>query len=337
MTADRQAALDQMVACFEAAPAIYHPSAFWTRYNRVNRQQLTVSGYDHFKRTVSTNYFTWVTGVRNPQFWFLAKRAPLRRWAVVLRGLFDPPVSDQLSRSTAMQFRMLTQLLWLYAVEQDPAGLLAKTDEPRLGDPFSIYLDGRLISQDLANSFLEYTTMAERVAFRDGLTVCELGAGSGRVGYWLLRHHPGLRYIIVDIPPALDLAEWYLTRCFPDLRTWRFRPVLDIGPFQHDIAASQLVFLLPHQAAQLPAGSVDLFINISSLQEMRPEQIDMYLTFIDRLTSGHVYLKQWKISHNPDDGVLIRQSDYPIPGRWRLCFSRTAPVQTAFFEALYAV
>ena len=83
--------------------------------------------------------------------------------------------------------------------------------------PFLIYAHGRLVSQDLANSFLEYSAMAEHVTFHSRLTVCELGAGSGRVGYWLLRRHPGLRYVVVDIPPALDLAQWYLTRCYPEV------------------------------------------------------------------------------------------------------------------------
>lgn len=326
-----------MIACYQAADPIYHPSAFWKRLGAVNDDQLARDGHEHFKRTVAMNYFTWVTGIRNPQFWFLVKHTSLADWPIVIRGLFDPPVSDRLSRFSAVQFRMLTQLLWLYAVGLDRSGLLAQTDEPLLGNPFSIRVQGRLISQDLANSFLEYRAMAEHVTFRDGLTVCELGAGSGRLGYWLLRHHPGLRYIVIDIPPALDLSEWYLTRCFPEIPTWRFRPIDDIGPYLDDIAAARLVFLLPHQAAQLRPKSANLFVNISSLQEMRLEQIDTYLRLIDRLTSGYVYLKQWKVSRNPSDGVVIHQSDYPIPDSWRTRFCRTAPVQTSFFEALYAV
>lgn len=129
----------------------------------------------------------------------------------------------------------------------------------------------------------------------------------------------------------------YLTRCFPAVKTWRFRPTQDISPSLDDIAQARLVFLLPHQAAQLPGKSAGVFVNISSLHEMRPDQIATYLALMDRLTSGHVYLKQWKVSHNPYDDVVIRQSDYAIPAGWRRCFERTARVQTNFFEALYAV
>src|SRR5205814_2130951 len=155
----------------------------------INRDQLTRTGYEHFKRSVSQNYFTWVVGVRNPQFRFLARHTPFTDWPQLLRGLFDPPVSDGLGPWATIQFRLLTQMLWLYATRCDRIGLLERTAEPEIGDPFSIQFRGRRISQDLANSLLEYSAMAEHVAFEDGLTVCELGAGSGRLGYWLLRHH----------------------------------------------------------------------------------------------------------------------------------------------------
>jgi len=42
----------------------------------------------------------------------------------------------------------------------------------------------------------------------------------------------------------------------------------------------------------------------------------------------------------PRDGVshiVIRRNDYPIPAHWRALFDRRAPVQTSFFEAMYAV
>ena len=86
---DRQTVLDEMTACFHAGPSIYHPSAFWTCYNAKNREQLATDGYEHFKRTVATNYFTWVAGIRDPQFWFLLRHTPIAKWPVVLRDYSD--------------------------------------------------------------------------------------------------------------------------------------------------------------------------------------------------------------------------------------------------------
>jgi len=85
----------------------------------------------------------------------------------------------------------------------------------------------------------------------------------------------------------------------------------------------------------LPAKCMDLFISISSLQEMRSDQIATYFRLIDHLTGGRFYMKQWRVSQNPHDEVTIRQEDYPVPPHWRLLYSRQAPVQRRFFEAMY--
>jgi putative sugar O-methyltransferase len=196
---------------------------------------------------------------------------------------------------------------------------------------------GRLISQDLANSFVEFAAILE--AFPTGIpeeaTVIELGAGYGRLGWLLLSVLPKLRYIVVDIPPALAIAQEYLTRLFPDLPTVRFQRGTDhLAP---GLPGVRLAFVTPNQLEAMPALGADLFINISSLHEMRPDQILHYIGVVRRHTAGVFYMKQWHTSVNADDGVTIRQADYPIPGSWERIFERRHPVQTGFFEAAYRV
>jgi hypothetical protein len=76
-------------------------------------------------------------------------------------------------------------------------------------------------------------------------------------------------------------------------------------------------------------------VNISSLHEMRRDQIRHYFGVIDRHCSGWFYTKQWEVSVNPHDGLEIRREDYPIPAGWSEVYSRRHPVQQRFFEALY--
>lgn len=96
-------------------------------------------------------------------------------------------------------------------------------------------------------------------------------------------------------------------------------------------------FLLPHQAEMLPEGLFDLCINISSLHEMKRDQIQAYFQMIDRLTSGYFYTKQWKVSLNPVDKLTILETEYPVPQRWQTVYHRTPPVQRRFFEAMYKI
>ena len=57
----------------------------------------------------------------------------------------------------------LTYLLWAYASRNDPAGVLKKVDEPLEGNPPQIMRGRKLISQDLANSALEFMNVSAPV------------------------------------------------------------------------------------------------------------------------------------------------------------------------------
>jgi len=104
-----------------------------------------------------------------------------------------------------------------------------------------------------------------------------------------------------------------------------------------ELVRAQLVLLTPNQLALLDPLDVELFVNIRSLHEMRPEQIAHYIEQADRHTRGFAYPKQWERWHNPEDDVVIARADYPIPQRWEQVYERGHPIQRAFFHALYRV
>jgi hypothetical protein len=67
------------------------------------------------------------------------------------------------------------------------------------------------------------------------------------------------------------------------------------------------------------------------------QQIKEYFNLIDKLTKGYFYSKQWFISKNPVDGIVIKKNDYPVPSNWQELYSRPAKVQVYFFEAMYRI
>ncbi|MEA2685180.1 MAG: hypothetical protein QOE93_375, partial [Actinomycetota bacterium] len=111
--------------------------------------------------------------------------------------------------------------------------------------------------------------------------------------------------------------RWYLSALFP---------------------AERLRFLHPDEISAEGPDQFDLAVSISSLAEMTPEQVRHYLDLFDRIMAGGiVYLKQWTSWPNPEDGVTMTFDRYPIPTSWRLLLKETAPVQTAFTQAAWAV
>jgi putative sugar O-methyltransferase len=329
--------LKEMFAGLEGARAETLPSKFWEHYNEKNVRELSTTGYDNFKRTLALNYFTWVFSNHDRQFDVL--RAALPRHSVFmnrLRARFGPKHTG-FTDVQSYYYNLLTNLLWSYAERHDPDRLLRRLVEPSEGTPPVLRRHGRLISQDLANSMLEYRSITGAIDIRQTRTVLELGAGYGRTAWVFLKLVPGLRYVVADIPPALYVSERYLSSQFPGEAVFRYRPFSNYEEVRTELEAARIAFLLPHQLEHLPERSVDLFVNISSLHEMRPDQIEFYFGQIDRLTRQAFYLKQWKTHQNDFDGVTIGEGDYPVRPRWKKAFWRDCAVQTYFFEALFAM
>ena len=328
--------LDEMFTALQGARTEVLPSKYWEELNRTNLEQLAVHGYDVFKRTLALNYFTFLVSRKDVQLRFLQENLP--RWVVAraaaasaLRGTHPGLVWKQ-----SLLYTYHTLLIWEYARRTIPGGIPGELSEPEEGEPFRIRTGGKLVSQDLANSVLEYYSIAEPLAGPERVeSVMELGAGYGQTAFVILRLMPHVRYVVVDIPPALYVAERYLSSQFKERKIFSFRPWTSYEEIRDEFESAHIAFLLPNQAELLPDKSVDLTLNISSFHEMRMNQVRYYFDQIERLTRRWFYLKEWKMSRNPFETEQFGEDDYPFRQSWRKVFHRECRVQTEFFEAMY--
>jgi putative sugar O-methyltransferase len=340
LSADEAERLNAMFQSVEAGDPRARPSKCWVDLNKMNMTQLQEHGYENFKRTIALNYFTFARILPwDAQFRFLLRKLPLRRSLNCLKRALFARKHEYFSAFNwiqSLQYNFLTMASWEYAmgVVSDPA--LLALHEPPDGNPATIHDEsGELISQDLANSILEISAIDPTLAA--GSVVLELGAGYGRDAWAMLATKRDFKYVIVDIPPALWVAENYLRRQFPGRRIFGYREFASFADIESEFRECDIAFFLSTQIASLPDGLADLAVNISSLHEMRPEQIAFYFSQFDRLLKdgGRFYFKQWKRALVPLENVVVRQEDYPIPASWCCEFSREAPIQTKFFEARY--
>jgi putative sugar O-methyltransferase len=163
--------------------------------------------------------------------------------------------------------------------------------------------------------------------------VGELGAGYGRLAHVFLEM-AACRYVIADIPPALGVAQWYLSNLFPDRRIFRFRPFDTFAQIADELASCDIAFFTPNQLAQFPDRYFDVLISISSLHEMRFDQISHYLELIARVTKEYVYLKQYRRYLNPYDNILVEREVYRLPGAWETIIDRQEAIYSDFFELM---
>lgn len=333
--------LQQMLDDFSIAPDIYQPSKFWISYASAHVERLNKKGLERFKRTINSNYFNWMDSdikeqlkVVNDDFegeksWF-----DRSSWA---RLLYRKPVRWPLEEWK--QYVQYLELLYEFTSKQDSLNILNKINEPRLGKPLSIPYGGRMISQDICNSVLEINAMAQAICNKDqALHIAELGGGYGRTSYILLKTLSNVRMTLIDIPPALHIAQWYLKTLFPEKKVFHYRPFDSYEEVGEEMEQSEIIFLLPHQVELLPQKSFDLIFNISSLHEMTHEQIANWYQQIDRLSNGFFYTKQWKEqTGNSWDNIVVKMEDYPTRSSWQEIFKRPCQVQPRFFEALYKI
>ncbi|MBP9691205.1 putative sugar O-methyltransferase [Candidatus Woesebacteria bacterium] len=330
--------VSQMFSALKKGRKEVQPSRMWEELNEKGMEFLKEYGYENFKRTMVRHYFANTPlYMMNKQIVFLILHLnPIVTVSSFIRSILLP-VYRPFNRIDAAGFNFITFLIWEYTKMIDKKGDLAGFSEPTVGNPPPLYQGKTLISQDIANSWLEYRAIYDSISEKMTSNVLELGAGSGRNAYMTLKMNRYIRkYIIVDIPPALAVAEQYLTDIFPKKKIFRYRQFKSFKDISGEFKDAEILFFLPSQIELLPNEIVDLSINISSLHEMRQEQIQYYFDQIARLTrkKGYFYFKQWKVGWILQENTCIRVDDYPIKPKWKSIYLREARVQTKFFEQL---
>ncbi len=310
-------------------------SSCWQVLGFKNFNQLLRDGYRNFKRTIGCSYFNFLVQEGDPQIKTLesllgpAESALCRQQA---ERLPDDPTFEWHDQKS---YRYFVLLLWKYARKMDVRGYLNQIEEPAEGNPLVVSFNQQRASQDLANSLLEYYAMSEGIDFSKCHRVLEIGGGYGRDAYVITSLNPGIQYTLVDIPPALWIAQRYMMSVFPDRKIFRVRDFQSYDEVRDEMNAADIVCLLPHQLSLLPNSHFDVSLNISSFGEMQIAQVDNYLNQLERLTKGHFYMKQWGVSQNAFDNLSLTEQDYHISPSWTKIYSRTCQVQNSFFEALY--
>lgn len=330
--------IEEMIQCLKSGAKETQPSAFWDVLNKKNIEQLSIYGYENFKRTIAKNYFTWsLIATWNPQVIFLIKHVNLM---VTVKNIFKTLILFKHKYLTLIEsfvVSFLTLMVWEYMKQNNGELVTDIIDEPKIGNPPRIYLKRKLISEDLANSIIEFQSIIKSIPDKNRIkTICELGGGYGRNAFVFLSMMPGIKYIMIDIPPALYVSERYLSEVFPEKKIFKFRKFDSYYEIKEDFEKADILFFLSSQIELIPDKIIDLSINISSFHEMRPEQIQYYFRQFERLVSvnGYLYLKEWKDMELPfEGGIHIKMSDYPIKN-WTKIFWKTAKVQIQFFDAL---
>lgn len=329
---------------------ITKPSEFWKAHLENHVRMLIETGLDNFKRTLGHNYINFLNGTpasvhfgSHLDLWKIHGSTDVFNYSSEKPGEIGLKADKQHfnavkinDESTWNVYTFQMSLMWEYAILVDQLKVLPKLFEPLYGNPLKIRKNSRIISQDLTHSVAEYSLIKEKTGISDKINVLEIGGGYGRLAH-LFKFLGAKKYVMVDISPALIVAQNYMHKIMPKLKYFDFRMIDDFQSVEREFEEADVCFLSADQIGMLPDKYFDLAINVCSLMEMKLETIDYYLKQIDRTTTGYFYTKQWRVQNNKVDKIRLEKDDYPIPRHWSVMADRTDPSFTRLFEQVWKI
>jgi hypothetical protein len=205
---------------------------------------------------------------------------------------------------------------WFYG-ETRPTRALSY---PRHGNQSGAFIDGVFVGVNSFSTEIHASLLTDILTPINRPYVAELGAGYGKLAYFVLRDLPAFSYVDFDLPETLCLAAYFL------MKTWPSKSALLYGEAELTPSARDdydLIFMPAYAMEQLGAPVVfDLWMNTYSLGEMSPETVRLYVGQIAETATYffHMNHELERVRFGAGNAGLLGR-DYPIPaGQFRRLF-----------------
>ena len=144
---------------------------------------------------------------------------------------------------------------------------------------------------------------------RDVKVACVIGDGYGYCTSLLRRLDPEITVISVNLGRSLFFDVLHSQKCLPAEKP----AIITAMEGREDILrAHALVFLEAENYRYLSGLPVDLFINITSMQEMDPVVVENYFRYMRESSADRVHFYCInRIEKRLPDGTLVKFADYP--------------------------
>ncbi len=203
---------------------------------------------------------------------------------------------------------------WFYGGRRDVAALTY----PRVGNQAGALLHGRFVGYGSFFNEIYGSILSGLLAGTPSPVVAEIGAGYGKLAYFVLRDLPGATFVDFDLPETLCLAAYYLMNVWPE------KKVLLYGEEDFDadcLSRYDLIFMPPQEIEKLGRDTVDLFLNKNSLGEMTAESVVNYVGHISEATRFFFHMNHDVYPRPMAGGRGLLGHEYPVPAdRFRLLF-----------------
>jgi putative sugar O-methyltransferase len=174
--------------------------------------------------------------------------------------------------------------------------LLLSLSDSNIGNPSGFYRNEKFYTIEFINSLLKINFIKQSTNFDKVNSIVELGSGIGLLASAFLKLKKSLKYIIIDIPPALYISQNYLEAL--GYKILGYYDVINLKSLKDiDINKYDVICLPTWKINLLKDNKFDLFMNVASFQEMEPALVENYLKKISPQISKYIYLMNSKKGH----------------------------------------
>lgn len=271
-----------MLSDLEGAPGLYKPTNFWQTGLEQVVKDLRERGFADFRRHPSATFFY------APRYGPVAAPAVAVSRLAGLAGANGRLLKERLDQVPVARGHHAT----VRALDlPDAPPRIADVSESTAGSPTEqLTFDGRRYSRSSLNYLRGLVMLKRAVPDLRIDTVLEIGGGYGTLGEILVPQNPGLRYIDVDIPPVAAVATYYLQQVLGADQVLDYGATRDAEKIEIDQIAQRAAVLCSWQLPTL-IGSVDLFVNFISFQEMEPDVVANYARLVAGLGARYLLLR----------------------------------------------
>jgi len=305
-----------MLEDMEKQNELYKPTTFWRTGSKYLIKELDENNIEDFRKlNVTRGYF--VPGYTAPEYYIDQAKYDY------LIDEFDSLVTDKrfitrIKRTFTGYTTAYNDYKILQASNIDKKPYTNLSSESQIGNPIEQHeFNNRKFSRSFLNYSLGLNFLKKNVDTTNISTVMEIGGGFGTLGEILLKDKRNdTFYINADIPPVGFVSSYYLQEVFgkdniatyedtKDLKT------LDINDLKEKYKALNIC------SWEIPKlqGKIDLFVNFISFQEMEPDVVKNYCSYINKLEPQYILLRNMLEGKKKRDSVHTSGVDEPILGK----------------------
>ena len=204
----------------------------------------------------------------------------------------------------------------------------------------SLIINNKVITQHLLYSLSEFEKIEKLISKTNSkeYNFLEVGSGSGRTAHAILSLLNNSKYVIADLPPAINFCMNNLRNSFPQKKITTAFEIEDSRRLIETFNKNDILFIFPHQINFFKEKTFDISLALGCLQEMDKKIIKKYMLLFQNV-SKFLYFKAWEYSALPYSFYkyysVHNREDYCIEKHWKERFKERSIIPSNSFELGY--